>query len=75
MVLTCDLDFGTLLAHANSGCPSVIQLRLPAINFAKAWQPTQSALLRFRCDIDEGCLITIDVAKTWIRLLPLRREP
>lgn len=71
-ILTCDLDFSTLLAQARTGHPSVIQLRLPRITLGNAWEVTLSSLSRYQHEIEDGCLITIDAAKTRIRILPLR---
>jgi predicted nuclease of predicted toxin-antitoxin system len=71
VILTADLDFGTLLAGARSGKPSVIQLRLPRISLEKAWDPTLRALIQFRDEINAGALVTIDAATTRVRILPL----
>jgi len=71
VILTADLDFGTLLAGARSGKPSVVQLRLPRISLERAWEPTLRALSRFRSEIDAGALVTIDAATTRVRILPL----
>ena len=71
MILTVDLDFGTLLAGARSGKPSVVQLRLPRLGLEKAWEPTLRALRQFREEIEAGALVTIDAIHTRVRILPL----
>lgn len=71
VILTADLDFGTLLAGARTGKPSVIQLRLPRISLEKAWDPTLRALTQFRSEIEAGALVTIDAVNIRVRILPL----
>ena len=71
VILTADLDFGTLLAGARSGKPSVIQLRLPRISLEKAWEPTLRALTQFRAEIEAGALVSIDAVTARVRILPL----
>ena len=71
VILTADLDFGTLLAGARSGRPSVIQLRLPRISLEKAWEPTLRALTQFQAEIEAGALVSIDAVTTRVRILPL----
>jgi predicted nuclease of predicted toxin-antitoxin system len=72
VILTVDLDFGTLLAGTRSGKPSVVQLRLPRISFEKASEPTLRALKQFEPQIEAGALVTIDAATARVRILPLR---
>jgi predicted nuclease of predicted toxin-antitoxin system len=71
VILTADLDFGTLLAGARSGKPSVIQLRLPRISLEKAWEPTLRALTQLRAEIEAGALVSIDAVTARVRILPL----
>lgn len=72
VILTADLDFGTLPAQTRSGKPSVVQLRLPRIRFATAWPRTLQALQQFRGEIASGALVTIDATTARVRILPLR---
>jgi predicted nuclease of predicted toxin-antitoxin system len=72
VLLTAELDFGTLLAQTRSGKASVVQLRLPRIRFATAWPRTLQALQPFRGQIEAGALVTIDAATAKVRILPLR---
>ena len=72
VVLTADLDFGTLLAGTRSGKPSVIQLRLPKVSLEKALESTLRTLTRFGAEIEAGAIVSIDAATTRVRILPLR---
>lgn len=71
VILTADLDFGTLLAATRSGQPSVVQLRLPRVGFENAWEPTLRALRQFDTEIEAGALVTIDAKAARVRLLPI----
>ncbi len=71
VILTADLDFGTLLAGARSGRPSVVQLRLPRVGLDKAWEPTLRALRQFAAAIEAGALVTIDAKAARVRILPI----
>ncbi len=71
VILTADLDSGTLLASAKAGKPSVVQLRVPRIRLETAWEPTLRALRQFRTEIGAGALVTIDAIHARVRILPL----
>ena len=70
-VFTHDLDFSTILAKTNSNKPSVIQIRTGDISPAVNAHLVIKALLAAVTEIEKGALITIDLKKTRLRILPL----
>jgi predicted nuclease of predicted toxin-antitoxin system len=70
-VFTHDLDFSTILAITHNKKPSVIQIRTgdisPTVNFQRVINAIRSAA----AEIESGALITIDLNKTRLRILPL----
>jgi len=70
-VLTCDLDFGYILAITHGKKPSVIQMRTGALGYDSIGAVVLNALKLLAADIDKGALITIDPRKTRVTLLPL----
>jgi predicted nuclease of predicted toxin-antitoxin system len=73
VVLTHDLDFGTLLAASRSSGPSVVQLRADDVSPEASAAAVMAALKQTENDLLTGALVTVDVARTRIRLLPLLR--
>ena len=71
VVLTHDLDFGAILAATQGNKPSVVQIR--AANIAPPVIATQiiSALRQMQPDLLNGALLTVDVHRTRLRILPL----
>lgn len=73
IIFTHDLDFGNMLAATGAESPSVIQVRTQ--------DPTPKALSsellltieRFHSYLEEGSLITIDLSKSRVRILPFKR--
>ena len=70
-VFTHDLDFSTILAITNSNKPSVVQIRTGDISPAISANLVIKALLTAAVEIEKGALITIDLNKTRMRILPL----
>ncbi|MDR2718499.1 MAG: DUF5615 family PIN-like protein [Treponema sp.] len=70
-VFTHDLDFGATLAVTHNDKPSVIQIRTGDINPAITAQLVINALHTAAFEIEKGALITIDLNKTRLRILPL----
>lgn len=71
VVLTCDLDFGDILAATGSKPPSVLQLR-PGRTRPEALLPrVLPAILKYSRLLEEGVLLTIDWKKSRARALPL----
>jgi len=70
-VLTCDLDFGYILAITHGKKPSVIQMRIGALGHDRIGYVVLNAIKQLTADIDKGALVTIDPRKTRVTLLPL----
>ncbi len=71
VVFTHDLDFGTLLALTREVGPSVVQVRTQDVSPEHLW-PVISITLRDHADArDAGALVTVDEARTRVRVLPL----
>ena len=70
-VFTHDLDFSTILAITHNNKPSVIQIRAGNINPAITAQSVINAINSAVNEIEKGALITIDLYKTRLRILPL----
>lgn len=73
LVLTHDLDFGTLLAMTQAEGPSVLQVRtsLPLPEKVGDW--VVRALIQFAEALDAGALVTVDSQTLRVRVLPLVR--
>ena len=72
VVLTHDLDFSSILAATNGGEPSVVQVRADDVSPSAIGEPVVTALRQMVTELGGGALITIDPARTRLRLLPLR---
>ncbi len=70
-VFTHDLDFGIILAYSKATGPSVIQARTHAITPTRMGQTVAVALETYREWIENGALVTIDAAKSRVRILPI----
>jgi predicted nuclease of predicted toxin-antitoxin system len=73
VVLTHDLDFGSILAATGARGPSVIQLRGEAILPELAGGAVIDALDQFASELAAGALLTLDARRARVSLLPLRR--
>jgi predicted nuclease of predicted toxin-antitoxin system len=71
VVVTHDLDMGILLAHSKDGRPSVIQARTQDVSPAQLGPVLVAAMRAHRDALERGALLTIDPAKSRIRLLPI----
>ena len=71
VVLTCDLDFGDILAATGSKTPSVLQLRSGRMRPESLMPRVLSAIAQNRRLLEEGALLTIDLKKSRARALPL----
>ena len=71
IVLTHDLDFGAILAATKGRGPSVVQLRADDTS-PEATAPILVAAVR-QCEpeLRAGALLTVDVSRTRLTLLPL----
>jgi len=70
-VFTHDLDFGAILTVTHNDKPSVIQIRTGDVAPSVTAKLVLNALRTAVEEIETGALITIDLNKTRIRILPL----
>ena len=71
IVLTYDLDFGTLLSITHDSKPSEVQIRASIQNAEQATDYIATTLFRYTDELEKGAILTIDLIKARIRLLPL----
>ena len=72
IILTADLDFGTILAYTNEAKPSVFQVRMDYPMPHEIGDKVLICLKQFEKELQDGCLITLDAIKSRVRILPLR---
>ena len=70
-VFTHDLDFGTTLALTHAIGPSVIQVRGANVLPEDISPAVIAAIRRHQADLEAGALVTVDLARSRIRILPL----
>jgi predicted nuclease of predicted toxin-antitoxin system len=71
VVFTHDLDFGTALALTHATGPSVIQVRGQNVLPEDISPALLAAISRYQTDLEAGALVTVDLARSRIRILPL----
>lgn len=72
VVLTHDLDFAAILAAGHGAKPSVVQVRADDISPEAIGARVVGALRQMSDELREGAVLTVDVARTRIRVLPLK---
>lgn len=72
-MFTHDLDFGTLLALTQAKGPSVLQLRSRDSMPKHLHLQVIEAVKHFESVLEQGALITIEVKRTKVRILPLKK--
>jgi predicted nuclease of predicted toxin-antitoxin system len=72
IVFTHDLDFSTLLALTKDASPSVIQMRTQDVLPSSHAQLVIRSIKRYQEALQEGAILTIDIARQRVRRLPLR---
>jgi predicted nuclease of predicted toxin-antitoxin system len=72
IIFTNDLDFGAILAAANANAPSVFQVRTQDLTPESIGEKVLKCLSQFNEQLDAGCMLTLDSAKSKVRLLPFR---
>jgi len=73
IVLTHDLDFGAILAVTHGKKPSVVQVRAEDVSPEAISKNVIAALKQMALELEQGALLTVDVNRTRIRLLPFPR--
>jgi predicted nuclease of predicted toxin-antitoxin system len=71
VVLTHDLDFGSILAASRGEKPSVVQIRAEDVSPDTIGRLVINALRQMTTELEEGALLTIDPSRTRLRVLPL----
>jgi len=71
VVVTHDLDYGAILAATQGDKPSVVQIRSEHLAPSVIGQSVIDALHETTAELESGALVTIDVARTRVRILPL----
>jgi predicted nuclease of predicted toxin-antitoxin system len=69
-VLTNDLDFSAILAVTGKDKPSVIQIRAADTRPEGLLDTVAQTINKLRNDIEQGAVITIDIHKSRVHLLP-----
>lgn len=72
VVLTHDLDFGTLLAVTKAEAPSVVQVRTQDLLPESAEQLFVAALHQFEPLLEGGALVVVEESRSRARVLPLK---
>ncbi len=71
VVFTHDLDFGALLANRKTRQPSVFQIRTQDVLPSVIGDVVLRALRASWSQLEEGALVTVDLNRHRIRLLPI----
>ena len=71
VVITCDLDFSTILSVSQDSKPSVVQIRATCFNTEHVLDLLISALKQNMDDLEKGAILSIDLKKSRLRLLPI----
>jgi len=71
IVLTFDLDFSVILSVTHELKPSVAQIRASILHAENAVELISTALLQNADDLKKGAILSMDLKKARIRLLPL----
>jgi predicted nuclease of predicted toxin-antitoxin system len=70
-VFTHDLDFGTALALTHATGPSVIQVRGQNVLPEDISAAVIAAIRTHQADLEAGALVTVDLGRSRVRVLPL----
>ena len=71
VVFTHDLDFGAVLAARKTRGPSVIQIRTEDVLPSAIGEIVLLAIEAGRTHLEAGAIVTVDLARNRIRLLPI----
>ena len=72
VVLTHDLDFGSILAASEGKEPSVVQIRSQIITPEAIGSKVVAGLRQMESELHAGALVTVDPKRIRLRLLPFR---
>ncbi len=71
VVLTCDLDFGRLLAISRAQGPSTVLLRLQDLDWERYGDLVVGEIASHERALVSGAMLVIDANRSRVRLLPL----
>ena len=71
VIVTHDLDFGTILAASGSATPSVVIIRSDTLAIEAIGHQVLAALRQFEPELLVGSLIAVHPQRTRVRLLPI----
>jgi predicted nuclease of predicted toxin-antitoxin system len=74
IVFTHDLDFGAILASTNAKSPSVIQIRTQETFPQVIGDFVMNAIAQFRQELETGALVSIDIQRSRVRILPIGKN-
>jgi predicted nuclease of predicted toxin-antitoxin system len=74
VVLTYDLDFSAILAATQGQKPSVVQIRSANISPEYLGPAIIPLLRQMTTELENGAVLTIDLPKSRLRLLPLKAD-
>ena len=75
LVMTCDLDFGAILAATRAQGPTVVQIRADDVRPSAIADALLRALDQFEADLMTGALLTVEPERARVRLLPFAKTP
>ena len=71
VVLTYDLDFSAILSATHDSKPSIAQVRASVRNAESTVDLIRFALMKYETELEKGAILSIDLKKSRLRLLPL----
>ena len=71
VVVSHDLDFSTILSSTHGKKPSVIQLRTNYLDIEQIAELIAATIDQFTNEINEGAILSLDVNRSRLRMLPL----
>ena len=71
IIITCDLDFSTILSVTHGQKPSVVQVRTHGFRIEALSNMLASTLNENSTELENGAILSIDAKKSRVRLLPL----
>lgn len=71
VVLTHDLDFGTLLALTRETGPSVVQLRAHDVLPERIGPIVIATIGTYQAQLQQGAIVTVDESRGKVRILPI----
>lgn len=69
--LTQDLDFSAILAATKGEKPSVVQIRADNLHLENIGRRVLASIRQMESELESGALLTVDLNRTRLRLLPL----